>query len=115
MKIKEGASLQGLNIVMRKVLLVAEMLWSRNKQELVITSGTDGEHSAGSLHYYGYALDLRTRYFTQEEIKKIVEELRKLLNSDYHVIEHATHIHVEYEKSKIETRGIISGNIQFNH
>ena len=100
---------------MRKVLLVAEMVWSKHGQELVITSGTDGTHSAGSLHYYGYALDFRTRYFTPEEIKKVVEELRKTLSSDYHVIEHSTHIHVEYEKSKIETRGIISGSIQFNH
>jgi hypothetical protein len=100
-KIKEGVSLIGLKIQMRKPLQIADYLWKEQGQELVITSGTDGVHSAGSLHYYGYALDFRTRYFDQETKQKLTDTLRKMLGSDYDVIEHSTHIHVEYEKSKI--------------
>jgi hypothetical protein len=81
---------------------------------LVVTSGTDGTHSAGSLHYYGYALDVRTRFLTEDEKKQVVEQLRNDLQSDYHVIEHSTHIHVEYDKAKIKPRGIISGSISFD-
>lgn len=114
MKIKEGASLIGLKIEMRKVLITAEYIYKKLNQELVVTSGTDGTHSAGSLHYYGYALDFRTRFFTDEEKKQVVEELRKTLQSDYHVVEHQTHIHVEYDKAKIKPRGIISGSISFD-
>lgn len=102
MKIKEGVSLIGLKIQMRKVLMVADYLWKEQGQELVVTSGTDGTHSAGSLHYYGYALDFRTRYFGDIQKKTIAAALQKMLGPDYDVIEHSTHIHVEYEKSKIK-------------
>ena len=67
MKIKKGVSLIGLRLVMRPVLIEADRIWDDLGQELVITSCTDGTHSPGSLHYYGYAVDLRTRYLTQEE------------------------------------------------
>jgi len=114
MKIKKGASLQGLQIPMRKPLIIADYIYRKFGKELVITSGTDGEHSAGSLHYYGYAIDIRTNYFTQDEIKQVVENLRNDLQKDYHVVEHQTHIHIEYEKAKIPTRGIISGSIELS-
>ena len=58
MKIKKGVSLQGLKLVMRRALQEAEKIWNILGEELVITSGTETyEHSAGSLHYYGLALD----------------------------------------------------------
>ena len=100
MKIKEGVSLQGLKLVMRPVLQIAERIWRNNGQELVVTSGTDSTHSAGSLHYYGYALDFRTRYFdpvgeVHKVFKELSDDLRKV-NKDYCVVIHPTHIHVEY-------------------
>lgn len=101
MKIKEGASIVGLNIVMRQVLIASDRIWAEHGQELVITSGRDGIHSAGSLHYYGYAVDLRTRYFKdQDEVEQVYKQLRLALSSDYDVILHDTHIHVEYDKAK---------------
>ena len=112
MKIKQGASLQGLKISMRKALITADHIYKKFGKELVVTSGTDGEHSAGSLHYYGFAVDIRTNYFTQDETKQVVDELRIILHSDYHVIEHKTHIHIEYEKAKIRQEGIINGIIK---
>jgi len=98
MKIKEGASLQGLQISMRPVLIAAEAIWKKHGQELVVTSGTDGTHSAGSLHYYGLALDFRTRYFSSETKTKVASDLRIHLSqfiANYQVVEHDTHIHVE--------------------
>ena len=103
MKIKEGASLIGLKLEMRPVLIEADAIWRELGQELVITSGTDGEHSAGSLHYYGYAVDLRIRYFTQEEKYKAFSELVSALEFDgYDIYLHDTHIHVEYDAIKGE-------------
>lgn len=99
MKIKDGATLQGLKLVMRPVLQAAERIWRNHGQEMVVTSGTDGAHSAGSLHYYGYALDFRTRYFEEKIRHKVFRELSDDLrkkNRDYCVIWHSTHIHVEY-------------------
>ena len=97
MQIKEGASLQGLDIKMRPVLLAADRIWKGRGQELVVTAGTDGTHSAGSLHYYGLALDLRTRYFAPGEVGNVVIQLREALGADFDVIKHASHIHVEFD------------------
>ena len=97
MKIKKGASLNGLKIEMRLCLIQADLIWQLHGQELVVTSGTDGEHSSGSLHYYGYALDFRTRYFNYQEIESVYNSLLNALQDKcYDVILHSTHIHVEY-------------------
>lgn len=98
MKIKRGASIQGLKIEMRPVLVHAAKIWyDIGRKELVITSGTeDYAHSPGSLHPYGYALDLRTHYFNKNIIGGITAELRARLGDKYLVKVAKNHIHVEY-------------------
>lgn len=98
MQIKEGVSLVGLKLVMRPVLVTAAKIWKRYGQELVVTCGPGGTHSPGSLHPYGYALDLRSRYFDAGTKIYVIESLQKELGADYDVISHRTHIHVEYDK-----------------
>jgi hypothetical protein len=95
--IKAGASLAGLKLEMRPALVAADSIWGKHGKELWVTCGTDGEHSAGSLHYYGYALDLRTTYFGMAEAKVVRDKLAEALGEDYDVILHANHIHVEYQ------------------
>lgn len=90
---------------MRDVLIEGENLWNSFGHDFVITSGRDGIHSTGSLHYYGYAVDVRTweedgTQWTDTKRANIAENLRKRLDkySDfYDVVVHKTHIHVEYD------------------
>lgn len=69
----------------------------------LITSGTDGDHSAESLHYVGLAVDLRTRDLTAVQLAKLVVALRKRLNGNatvnrpYQIVVEPTHIHIEYD------------------
>ena len=97
MKIKEGVHIPGLQIQMKPVLSFAGKIWQELGQELVITSALDGAHSAGSLHYYGFAVDLRTKYFTPQQKEQARQALSKALGKDYDVIAHPSHIHVEYD------------------
>jgi len=98
MKIKEGASIAGLDIKMRIALITADKLWKEYGQELVITSGLDGVHSAGSLHYYGLALDLRTNYFANADKADIADDMRSRLRPlGFDVALEKTHLHVEYD------------------
>lgn len=96
MKIKQGASLQGLDIKMRPALIAADEIWAQLGQGLVITAGLDGSHSAGSLHYYGLAVDMRTRYFVDGG-KLAARKLREALPPVFDVVEHDSHLHVEYD------------------
>jgi hypothetical protein len=94
MKIKEGVDFKP-EFIMREVLINAEEIWKENGQELVVTSCRDGVHSAGSLHYYGLALDFRTRYFDDVNKQKVYKQLIKKLGDKYTVISENTHIHVQ--------------------
>lgn len=97
MQIKDGVIMTGIQLEMRKVLITANKLWKEFGEELVITAALDGTHSAGSLHYYGYAVDLRSRYFSEDDKQAIAARLQSELGSDYDVIVHSSHIHVEYD------------------
>jgi hypothetical protein len=98
MKIKEGVILAGLNLKMRPVLIAANNIWKEAGKELVVTSGLDGAHSAGSKHYYGLALDFRTRYFNEIEKKKVFAALEKALGNSFFCLLHETHIHVQHRE-----------------
>ena len=99
---KDGVCLFGLQYEMRPVLIAADHIWARHGQELVITSTWEGDaHSARSYHYYGYAVDLRTRYFGADQEKVVADELRYKLPEVYDVVLHPnSHIHVEYDVEK---------------
>ena len=101
MKIKEGVIMSD-KPVMRRLLITADRIWKKHKQILVVTSGMEGTHSAGSYHYYGYAYDFRTRYFDEETKTKVAKELQEALDKYvpklYKVVKEPTHIHVQWER-----------------
>lgn len=99
MRVKQGASIAGLSILMRPVLLAAESIWKSHGREegVTITSGTDGVHSAGSFHYYGFALDFRTHYFSDDVRMAVYSDLcYELDGKDYTVVLEKDHIHVQF-------------------
>jgi len=93
----ETVNIWGLEREMQPVLKFAGMIWKDYGQELVVTSARDSIHSAGSLHYYGLAVDLRTRDFPENQRPDIKKELAMALGSKYDVILHSTHMHVEFD------------------
>jgi hypothetical protein len=97
MKIKRGATIAGLDIRMRPALVTADRIYTKYKKELVITSGLDGAHSAGSLHYYGLAIDIRTRYFRKKNRRAVYQELQSELPSWFKVVLEKNHIHIQYD------------------
>ena len=103
MLLKPGCTLNGLQIEMRPVLITAEKIFKSYGfiNGVTITSATDGVHSAGSLHYYGYALDIRTRHLRDNQKMTLVTKLRERLGYPYDVVIHKTHLHVEYDIIKL--------------
>ncbi len=100
MKIKDGVSLAGIRPQCRDILITANRIWLVYGQELVITEAMGGIHSPGSCHYYGFALDLRTRYFDDETKAEVFDDLRAALKSTseyYDVVLHKSHIHAEFD------------------
>lgn len=113
MRIKDGASIAGLNLLMRPVLRVAEKVWIKagRPEGVTVTAGLDGIHGAASWHYYGLALDLRNHYFDDATKKQVYATLKKYLPA-YDVVNHSTHIHVEPSNALAEKHGLlITGNL----
>ena len=100
----KSVSLVGLQPEMKAVLETVHAVYSKYKQDPVITAGVEAFdsnnkliHSVGSLHPFGYALDFRTRDFKGNTKGIVVYELRELLGNDYDVILHTTHLHIEFD------------------
>ena len=97
MKLKPGVNITGIRPEMLIALFVAGDVYKEIGEELVVTAGLEGKHSATSLHYTGCAVDIRTNYFSKEEIKVVQRELKERLGVDFDVIIETTHIHIEFQ------------------
>lgn len=86
------------------ILDAAAKVYAATEQPLVVTSGNDGQHMRGSLHYDDLALDLRVWDLGDHE--EAAAEIQDRLGDDYDVIaewraegdgEVPSHIHAEYD------------------
>ena len=94
MLIKAGVDISRLRPEIRKRQNeIARIVWSIEKEELVITSTYEGTHSEGSLHYADLAEDIR-RHKKGQEVR---DELKNKLGMDYDVVLRPDHIHIEYD------------------
>lgn len=93
MKFKEGVIWTDIHPKIEQVLHGVDAVYQKFGVEAVITSGRDGKHMEGSLHYQGKAFDLRTWHVIEE----VAKQLRTYLGKDYDVIVEKDHIHCEYD------------------
>jgi hypothetical protein len=70
---------------------------------VVVTSGNDGKHMKGSLHYKDAALDVRTGHtwepplMTADEATMIRDDLSERLGPSYDVVLEKDHLHLEHD------------------
>ena len=94
MKTKDSTvNIEGLDPILKAALVEMEYIYAKFHTELVITSGKDGTHGNGSLHYEGKAVDLRT----WNVLDSLVKQLKAHLGPDYDVVLEKDHCHIEYD------------------
>lgn len=94
LKFKHGTRLAGLQPVAVLALVACERVYAKHGHECRLTSGTDGQHKAGSLHHVGHAFDLG---LPGDAGEVIIAELKLVLGDEFDVLLEADHIHVEYD------------------
>ena len=94
MRLKPGVRIHGIKPEVLFALNVLESIWPT---ELVVTCGMEGKHGRGSLHYVGYAVDVRTRDLEPEELAALVSVAKDSLGQDFDVVLEKTHLHVEFQ------------------
>jgi hypothetical protein len=94
-------------VVPKVVVIAAAVINAANtlglKQDMLITSGSEGVHMPGSLHYLDRALDFRTKHLGTANKNALVTAVKKRLGRDYDVIlenlgETNEHLHIEFDK-----------------
>lgn len=80
-----------LNTPAQKGLGKVASLYASKGKDLFVTSIRDGNHMDGSFHYIGMAFDFRKA----ASVTKVMAQ--EALGSDFDVIEHDSHFHVEYD------------------
>ena len=68
--------------------------------EVVVTSVVDGVHSQGSLHYVGYAADLRIWAIEDNELDEFARGLSEELGVEFDVVLETDHIHMEFQPKR---------------
>ncbi len=98
--LKSGARIAGLRPELVLAVVAAERVLEEIGVDCVISSGIDGRHSAGSLHYAGGALDLRSREVAPEKMNVLIARLRECLGEDFDVVLEVDHIHIEFQPKR---------------
>lgn len=106
MKLKPGVKLSGIRPEMVLAALVADEIFAKHGAELTITSAIDGEHSLGSLHYQGRALDFRTRTMLTHQREPCRDALADALGTEFDVVLEDDHIHVEFDPKPAGGAGV---------
>ncbi|MBU2249553.1 MAG: hypothetical protein KKD77_22590 [Gammaproteobacteria bacterium] len=88
--IKQGV-LGELQPIARKGLGRLALLADSKNEDLFITSLREGNHSAGSLHYEGWAFDLHKLKLTT------ITECRSALGPGWDIVNEYDHWHFEYD------------------
>lgn len=101
MQLKPGVNLAGIQPQMTIALQVADEVYTAHGHVLTVTSANDSQHMVGSLHYSGFAVDLRTKDLPAAEIPEIAQEIRSRLGAQFDVILESDHIHVEYDPKSV--------------
>jgi len=96
---KSGVDCTDIIPLMFNAMVETHTVFRNNGQDnLIVTALRDGKHKVGSKHYQGRAFDCRTRNVDDADVLlRIVKEVRATLGSDFDVILHKTHLHVEYD------------------
>lgn len=95
-EMKQDVSIDGLRAPMLRALQYALIAWqAAGASRLVVTSTTEGEHTPGSLHPDGLAVDLRIWELSHPV--QVAAALELLLGPEYDVVLEDTHVHVEYD------------------
>lgn len=65
--------------------------------EPLVTCGIEGYHSIASLHPKGHAVDLRTKYYSQEQAEEILRRFKLKLDKDFDLVLEKDHFHLEHD------------------
>ena len=108
--LKSGVSLKGLQASTTLAIFAVHELFMSKGIKFTITSCNDGDHMVGSLHYKGFAFDVRTHDIVLQSrgtyLTSLVTEVKTMLGPEFDVLLEDLagpneHMHVEFDPKPI--------------
>lgn len=100
LKLKHDVTLNGMQPEMLLAVQVVHSVYSAlGVDGCVITSVTDGEHSPGSLHYVGYAVDFRIPS-DRRVARQLSGGIANALTREFDVVLESDHLHIEFQPNE---------------
>jgi len=100
MQFKDGVKINGIKPELTLAIIIADGVYKDHNYSLVITSVTDSKHSRTSLHYVGFAFDLRIRNIPKKELLLIQKDLQDALTDEFDVVLEKDHFHIEFQPKR---------------
>lgn len=98
---KLGVKIFGIREETVVALVTIESVFRDEELDCIVTSVSEkAVHSRTSLHFAGFAIDLRTiafEHMTQTQAEWITARLKEALTDEFDVILEKDHIHVEFQ------------------
>ena len=98
--LKAGVRIAG----MRPEILLAAVAAERCTKKRGTTSRSrpawTATHMAGSLHYAGAAIDVRTRDIALADVQKLIARIKTCLGDDFDVMLEVDHVHIEFQQKQ---------------
>lgn len=103
--IKDGVSVADIKVELLDGLLALAVVFHLAEQLLVITALRDGTHKPLSLHYRGYAADLRARHIPKDRLEPLLEKMKVALGPKFQVLleydkDGVPHYHAEFDPAR---------------
>ena len=95
--LKAGVRITGIRTEILLAAVAAERVYEEAGHDFTITACVDGKHMAGSLHYAGQAIDVRTRDIALADVQKLLARIKMCLGDDFDVLLEVDHIHIEFQ------------------
>jgi hypothetical protein len=95
--LKEGVDLSTARPETLEAIQICAIICADYRQRLIVTSITDGNHSAKSLHRFGLAFDFRTRDWSADTKDYLIKTMQTSLGHSYDVVDEPDHGHVEFD------------------
>jgi hypothetical protein len=103
--IKPGVRITGMRPEILLAAVAAERVYEEAGHDFTVTACVDGKHMAGSLHYAGAAIDVRTRDIPLADVQKLIARIKVCLADDFDVLLEVDHIHIEFQPKQALTNG----------
>jgi hypothetical protein len=100
---KKGVDYQALLPVCKVAANQLKSIFLDFGYDMVLTSTTEGEHSARSLHYHGLAFDVRSRTIRDDDLQPLIKRIQQrlsVLDKRFQLVIEGNHFHIEFDRRK---------------